>query len=80
MANFLWEISIGIILGGWKGGPHEDFQIFFWNGPKRTTKRISIPNFIKIGQRESVQIEGRKNVEDEDDEDERIFEAILVIF
>ena len=79
MANFLWEISMGIILGGWKRGPHEDFHKIFWNGPKRTTKRISIPNFIKIGQRESVQIEGRKIVEDED-EDERIFEAILAIF
>ena len=70
MANFLWEISMGIIWGGGKRGPHEDFQ-FFLNGPKRTTKRISIPNFIKIGQRESIQIEGRKIVEDEDeDEDE----------
>ena len=73
MANFLWEISIGIIWGGGKGGPHEDFQIFFLNGPKRTTKRISIPNFIKIGQRESIQIEGRKNVEDEEDEDDPQF-------
>ena len=58
-----WLISYGIyivILGGVGRGSCEDFEIFFWNGPKRTLKWISIPNLIKIGQRESVQIEGRK--------------------